>query len=102
MLTPGRETFGDDVHGLAVEARVAAHHGRLANAVSLALRAVERAEAREGELNFRATIWQSLAEVQRVAGQSAQADAARATALALYERKGNIAAAARLRAAVTT
>ena len=40
-----------------------------------------------------------LAEVQRAGGASAEADAAVTAAIRLYEAKGNIAAAAPLRAA---
>ena len=47
---------------------------------------------------MRARIWLALAEVQRAAGDAAEADAAVATALELYEQKGNVAAAERLRA----
>ena len=49
-------------------------------------------------LNLRARIWLALAEVQRAAGHAAEADAAVATALGLYEQKGNVAAADCLRA----
>ncbi len=41
-------------------------------------------------------VWAALAEVTRAAGRTAEADDAVATAVALYERKGNVAAAARL------
>jgi hypothetical protein len=62
--------------------------------VRLAQRAVELAE-RTDDLNFKARIWLALAEVQRASGQTSEADAAVATALKLYEQKGNIAAAVR-------
>ena len=88
------------VRALAVEGRLKAHQGRFAEALSLLERAIVQAEAREGNLTLRAEIWAGLAEVQRAAGQRSEADAAGATALALYEQKGNIAAAARLRAIV--
>jgi predicted ATPase len=84
-------------HGM--EARVAAHRGRHAEAVRLAHRAVELAEP-TGDLNARARVWLALAEVQRARGETAEADRAVAAALDLYERKGNIAAAGRLRAAM--
>ena len=48
----------------------------------------------------RARVWLALAEVRRAAGLTAEADAAVAAALELYEQKGNIAAAARVRAAL--
>jgi len=44
-------------------------------------------------------MWLALAEVQRAAGNEAEADQAVERALELYDRKGNIAAAARVRAA---
>ena len=47
---------------------------------------------------MRAHVEVALAEVQRAAGNTAEADAAVARALELYEQKGNVAAADRLRA----
>ena len=44
---------------------------------------------------MRAHVQVALAEVQRAAGNLAEADAAVARALALYEQKGNVAAADR-------
>jgi DNA-binding SARP family transcriptional activator len=81
----------------ALEARLAAHRGRLAEAVTLAQRAVDGTKSWE-PTNAKARIWLALAEVRGACGDTAEADAAVATALELYERKGNIAAAARLRA----
>ena len=49
-------------------------------------------------LNLRARAWLALAEVQRAAGDGAEADAAVAEAIRLYEAKGNVAAAAAVRA----
>ena len=83
---------------LAGRARLAAHRGQHDEAVALARAAVELAEQTD-MLNLRARIWLALAEVQRAAGNGAEADAAVATALELYEQKGNVAAAAALRAA---
>ena len=85
---------------LAVEARLAAHRGDLREALDLAGQAVERAEGREN-LNSRAEMWLALAEVQRAAGRADEADASVAEALALYEQKGNIAAGAHVRAALS-
>jgi DNA-binding SARP family transcriptional activator len=100
-LAYGREvpvppSTGTAVHRLAAEARLAAHRGRLAEALTLAQRAVECAEPTDN-LNLRARIWLALAEVQRAGG--AEAAAAVAAAIRLYEAKGNVAAVARLRAA---
>ena len=47
-------------------------------------------------LNLRALTWVTLADVQRSAGLYAEADAAVADAVAMYEAKGNVADAARL------
>jgi DNA-binding SARP family transcriptional activator len=82
---------------LAARARLAAHAGNHAEAVELARTAVELA-ALAGSPNLQARIWLALAEVQRAAGNHAKADDAVAQALGLYERNGNIVAAARVRA----
>jgi ATP/maltotriose-dependent transcriptional regulator MalT len=83
------------VLGLAARARLAAHSGELAEALTLARHAVELAE-RSDMLNLRARVWLALAEVQRARGQTAEADAAVADAIRLYGEKGNVAAAAAL------
>jgi len=85
----------------AASGRIAAHEGRLAEAVVHARRGVETAEQSD-RLNNRARVWLSLAEVQRAAGAPAEADAAVAAALRLYDEKGNVAAARRLRAGATS
>ena len=82
---------------LAALARVAAHDGRLEEGIDLARRAVDFGE-RSDWPNYRATAWLALAEVARAARQTAVADDAVANALRLYEAKGNVAAAARLKA----
>jgi tetratricopeptide (TPR) repeat protein len=87
---------------ISTEAMVAAHRGELGEAESLARRAVEIADRTPEWLNWRAEIWLAFAEVQRAAGRTAEADTAVATALELYEQKGNIAAATHLHAAVST
>jgi tetratricopeptide (TPR) repeat protein len=79
----------------AARGRLAAHRGELGEALELVRQAAEVAD-RADWLNVRARVWLAVAEVTRVAGRAAEADAALATALALYERKGNIAAASRL------
>ena len=81
----------------AVMARLAAQHGELEEALELARRAVEAGEHAD-RLNAAATAWLALAEVRRARGETAEADAAVAAALQVYERKGNVAAAARVRA----
>ena len=82
---------------LAARARLAAYRGQPAEALELARRAVELTVPRAW-LQATARVWLALAEVQRVNGNNAEADAAVAAALRLYEAKGNIAAIARLRA----
>ncbi len=78
------------VFRLIVSARLAAHDGRLREAVTLAQRAVEL-EDHSHRLNLRAKVWLTLAEVQRAAGSAAEAHAAVAEAGRLYEAKGNVA-----------
>ena len=78
---------------LGTRARLAAHRGELAEALELAQRAVEYAAPIDC-LNAKADAWLALAEVQRANGAAAEAAAAVAEALQLYEAKGNVAAAA--------
>jgi class 3 adenylate cyclase/tetratricopeptide (TPR) repeat protein len=85
---------------LVGEARVAAHRGEHAEAVARILRAVEMKDGTDA-LNERAGVLLALAEVQRAAGQDAEADRSVANALQLYAQKGNLAAAARVRAGAT-
>ena len=82
---------------LAVQARLAAHDGRFEESIALGERAVEEGDTRPYNLDRRATMWATLATVLDISGRSSAAESARATALELYERKGNIAAAGRLR-----
>jgi class 3 adenylate cyclase/tetratricopeptide (TPR) repeat protein len=85
---------------LVGEARVAAHRGEHVEAAARVRRAVEIVDGTDS-LNQRARASLALAEVQRAAGQDAEADASLATALELYEQKGNLAAAARVKATAT-
>jgi tetratricopeptide (TPR) repeat protein len=82
---------------LVARARVAAQLGETGEAVVLARAAIEAADRRDTP-NGRARAWLALAEVQRVAGNTAEADAALARAIELFERKGNVGALHRLRA----
>ena len=84
---------------LSAAARLEAHRGGLGKALELAEQAVEITE-RCDLSNRRALVWLSLAEVRRAAGQPDEAEAAVAAALALYEAKGNVAAAEGIRATV--
>jgi len=86
------------IYRFAARGRLAAQRGEFARALELARRAVEVVERRSSSLNHRALVWLALAEVARAAGQTAEADDAVANALRLYEAKGNVAAAARLKA----
>jgi DNA-binding SARP family transcriptional activator len=83
---------------LSVAARLAAHHGELSDALTLARQANEAAEEQVDRVHVRAGTWLVLAEVLRQSGQTAEADAAVEKAIGLYERKRNVAAIARLRA----
>jgi len=94
---PAAGYAGTVVRRLVAEARLAAHHGRTAEGVTSAQRAVEDAEPTD-LLTLRALAWLALAEAQRTDGGTAEADASDAKALELYDRKGNVAAAERLRA----
>jgi tetratricopeptide (TPR) repeat protein len=82
---------------LVGEARLAAHRDDHRDAATFARRAVEIMEPTD-DLNSRAGTWLALAEVQRAAGRTAEADAAVARALELYQQKGNLAAAATVQA----
>jgi predicted ATPase/class 3 adenylate cyclase len=103
-LAYGAEVPFDAAYGreaavrLAGRARIASDRGRHDEAVTSARKAVELLEQNEW-LNLKARICETLAEVQRAAGNSREADAAVARALFLYEEKGNIAAATALQAA---
>jgi tetratricopeptide (TPR) repeat protein len=77
-------------------ARIAAHRGELAAASTLARTAVEIAAGTD-MLNLQARTWLAQAEVHSAAGEAGLAEAAVATALELYERKGNLSAAGRVR-----
>jgi tetratricopeptide (TPR) repeat protein len=79
---------------LVTQARVAAHRGDHAEALALAHRALDGAPSAR-------VVWSALAEVHHAAGAAAEADAALAEAIRLYEAKGNVAAARQLRARLT-
>jgi class 3 adenylate cyclase/tetratricopeptide (TPR) repeat protein len=85
-------------HFLIAEARLAAHRGELAEALDLAEHALA-CIARADEPISRANTWLVLADIHRARGNQAEASAAVAKALALYEKKGNVAAASQLRSA---
>jgi tetratricopeptide (TPR) repeat protein len=84
---------------LAARARIAAHDGRHEEALDLARPALDLARMR-GAPNLEARVWLALAEVQRASGNQPEADEAGRRALDLYDAKGNVAAAARVRVAI--
>jgi tetratricopeptide (TPR) repeat protein len=96
---PEQRWVAPTAYRLAAEARLDAHRGLLDSAVARAGRAVELADTSD-MLNMRARIWLARAEVDRAADRAVYAEAAVGKALELYEEKGNVAAAGRVRAAV--
>ena len=83
---------------LAGKAWLASHRGDHSEALVLAREALEKSETSDA-LNSRARILEVTAIVARAAGNDAKADAAIDAAIALYEKKGNVAATERLRPA---
>jgi tetratricopeptide (TPR) repeat protein len=86
------------LYRLGLAGRLAARHGDVARATELGQRVAAASEVR-GNPNFRGLAWGGLAEILRKAGKSTEGDLALARALAHYESKGNVAAAAALAAA---
>jgi tetratricopeptide (TPR) repeat protein len=84
---------------LGVRAKLAAREGELERAEALAREAVELDEQTDYVL-FRADVLLDLAEVLRLAGRPEEAEAACEEAVRLYERKGNLVAARKARAAL--
>jgi class 3 adenylate cyclase len=101
FLSYSRDGGAHEWKRLAVLARLAVRAGRTSEALDLAARARTLTEARTGELDRRARLWEASADVFHLAGSPGEADTARATALSLYEAKGNIVSASRLRALAT-
>ena len=81
---------------VAVQARLAAHDGRHAEALALAEGAVALVEPIEN-LDFKAKAHLALAEVHRANNQTAAAEAAVDAAIRFLEERGNVTAIARLR-----
>lgn len=84
---------------LAIRARLAARDGRHTEAASFATRAIEGTKGRDN-VGLEARMWANLAEVRLAAGDEEGADAATVNARELFERIGNVAGAAMLRASV--
>jgi hypothetical protein len=79
----------------AALARLRAHQGQLDEALILVRSTVEAANQSDF-LNLRARVWLALVEVLRAARETSEADGAVQAAISLYQRKGNVAALARL------
>jgi tetratricopeptide (TPR) repeat protein len=79
-----------------IRARIHARRGEFAIAEGLAREAVALAEATD-DLNRRAKTQRDLGDVLRLAGNAPEAASAFGRALDLYEQKGNLAGAARVR-----
>jgi Tfp pilus assembly protein PilF len=77
--------------------RLTAYRGQLEEAVVLARPPTELTDDSD-RLNQRAQAWLTLAHALRTTGRTTEADVALASAISLYERKGNLAALTRLRA----
>jgi hypothetical protein len=89
-----RDEHRSDTLGLATAGRIAAHQGRSEEATILAERAIgasERLSPRSA-----AAVWLAVAEVEASSGRPP--DRALANAVALYEKKGDVAGAAAARA----
>ena len=81
---------------LRARSQLAAKRGALEEAESFAHRANERA-ARTDDLSLRGGVLADLAALHELSGRPAEAKAALEQALALYEQKGNIVMAERVR-----
>jgi class 3 adenylate cyclase/tetratricopeptide (TPR) repeat protein len=82
----------------AARARIAARVGQHAEADEFARTAVEFAPTVGWDEQVKARAWLALAEIRRATGNDVGADEAIERALGVYDRKGNITAAARVRA----
>jgi class 3 adenylate cyclase/tetratricopeptide (TPR) repeat protein len=98
---PDRLTVPEDVDAQvawrSVHAKLLARGGEVAEAESLARQAVAQASTTD-DIQLRAEALTALAEVLRTAGSPEQSEIALGEAIALYERKGNVVAAATVRA----
>ena len=82
---------------MIAEAGIASNYGNHEKATVLARRAVEIRE-RTDALTGRGEAWLALAESERAAGRTEDAESAIEKSLLLFEEKGNVAAAAQVRA----
>jgi tetratricopeptide (TPR) repeat protein len=88
-LELAREVYGDAPKWKAARARVLAHRGRTADAVSVAREAADSV-AGYGDVTAHAEILADFAEVLRADGDVAGAKAALGEAIALHDAKGNL------------
>ncbi len=100
-LAPPRRVIDESdvmmrVIGLAVDAKLLAQSGSLVEANALARRAVELADQTDA-LTTRGRVWLALAGVLSLDDKPEEARAAVATAVSLYEEKGDLAGAAQAR-----
>ena len=95
-----RNAAADDVHAQmmwrSVRAKVMAFRGDVGQAIPLAEAAARLAASTDG-LNAHAKVESNLGDVLEAAGRPSEAARARARAASLYERKGNVVGAARMR-----
>jgi tetratricopeptide (TPR) repeat protein len=98
-LAAFRRDKRETTNRLIVEARIASHYGNHEEAVTLARRVVKHRDATSDALTSRGEGWVALACVLRAAGHTGEADRAVTEALALFEQKGDVADAERVRAA---
>jgi ATP/maltotriose-dependent transcriptional regulator MalT len=95
-----RHTAADDVDALVlwmpVKAKLLAVAGDFGPALEVAADARDRIDATDG-LNRRAAVWSSLGEINRLAGDAAASISALEHAVELYELKGNVSGATRIR-----
>jgi ATP/maltotriose-dependent transcriptional regulator MalT len=95
-----REDLATQVIWRGVRAKIRACRGELDVAEALGHEAVHLAEPTD-LLVVRGDALLDLSEVERMAGRTAEAEAATRRAIELYERKGNLVSAARARSLAT-
>jgi tetratricopeptide (TPR) repeat protein len=99
FLAYGGDRRSDHQAVLSVRARLAAGEGRLDDAVVLAARSIDGLD--EAYAVTTVELLDAAAKVQRAAGLAAEADETTRRGLAICERKGNLGAAALLRASAS-
>jgi len=82
---------------MPVRAKLLAVDGAIDDALTMASRGIDVAEASDG-LNRRAAAWCALGEIHLIAGRPGDASTAFSSALDLLEQKGNLVGASRVRA----